>query len=148
MEWGRALLTTPPASWPAGTACPPQAPQAFAHQTDAPHTLPTYTHAPQPPPLPPQVTTIQMFKILGLLCLSSAYSYSVMYMDGIKLGDTQVRVVESSSGRDPAARRRPGAACQLLLLAGCRSMPLTHSRSCCCSTCAYVCVRRPRSRAC
>lgn len=34
---------------------------------------------------------MQMFKVLGLLCLSTAYSLSVLYMDGIKLGDLQVR---------------------------------------------------------
>ena len=31
-----------------------------------------------------------MFKILGLLSLSTAYSLSVMYFEGVKLGDLQV----------------------------------------------------------
>lgn len=37
-----------------------------------------------------RVSMLQMFKILGLLCLSTAYSLSVMYLEGVKLGDLQV----------------------------------------------------------
>jgi cation-transporting ATPase 13A1 len=79
------------------------------------------------------VTTVQMFKILGLLSLTSAYALSVMYLAGVKLSDGQATatgalsaalffMISQAKPLDALARARPHAsvftAYAMLSLAG------------------------------
>ncbi|KAJ1963048.1 putative cation-transporting ATPase 1 [Dispira parvispora] len=64
------------------------------------------------------VATMQMYKILALNSLISAYSLSVLYLDGIKFGDSQVTIlgmmvavcfmcISRASPREELSRQRP-----------------------------------------
>ena len=60
----------------------------------------------------------QMFKILGLLSLSTAYSLSVMYFEGVKLGDLQVHknfLLGAFTARNQCPPRASCLACTMLL---------------------------------
>ncbi|CAG8545371.1 10752_t:CDS:10, partial [Acaulospora colombiana] len=54
------------------------------------------------------VATVQMYKILALNCLITAYSLSVQYLDGIKFGDYQVTITGMlMSPIEQLSRERP-----------------------------------------
>lgn len=64
------------------------------------------------------VTTLQMYKILALNCLTTAYSMSVLHTDGVRLGDKQMMVsgmiiavcflcMSRSQPLDKLSRQRP-----------------------------------------
>ena len=51
------------------------------------------------------VSTVQMFKILGLMSLANAYALSVMRLQGVKTGDVQVKAFRHNPSTIVFARR-------------------------------------------